>query len=184
MIYLSSDLHLLHDRDFLYQPRGYDNVYSMSEDIIKKINEVVGVDDELYLLGDLMLNDNEAGRKLLAQIKCPNIHIIAGNHCTNERIKIYETLWNVVDIKFADRLKYGKWNFMLSHYPMMTGNTDDDKKKTSQRMYCLCGHYHSKDKFVDMKNGIPAYHVEWDAHGKPIAIEDIIADIKEFYREG
>lgn len=182
MIYFISDLHLFHDRDFLYAPRGYKNTYEMSEDIIKIINDTVNVEDELYILGDLMLNDNEAGRKMLAQIKCSKIHIILGNHDSDERIKIYETLWNVVDIKFADRFKYHKWSFMLSHYPMMTGNTDDDEKKTSQRVYSLCGHTHSKDKFLEMNKGIPAYHVEWDAHGRPVSIEEIIEDIRNYYK--
>ena len=65
---------------------------------------------------------------------------------------------------------------------MMTGNTDDDEKKASQRVYSLCGHTHSKDKFLEMNKGIPAYHVEWDAHGRPVSIEEIIEDIRNYYK--
>lgn len=172
----------MHDRDFLYAPRGYKNTYEMSEDIIKIINDTVNVEDELYILGDLILNDNEAGRKLLAQIKCPNIHIILGNHCTDERIKIYETLWNVVDIKFADRFKYGKWNFFLSHYTCDTWNFKNGEKKLSQLVWNLCGHRHVQDKYFEMKNGLASYHVEWDAHGRPVSIEEIIEDIRNYYK--
>lgn len=183
MIYFTSDFHLGHDRDFLYGPRGYDNIYSMSEDIIKTVNEIVGVEDELYILGDLMLNDNEYGRKLLAQIKCPNIHIIIGNHDGDEKIKVYETLWNVVDIKFADRLKYGKWLFLLTHYPSNTWNFGNGDKKLSQIVWNICGHRHVPNKYFEMENGLASYHVEWDAHKRPVSIEEIIEDIRNYYKD-
>ena len=35
MIYFTSDLHLGHDREFIYKDRGYDNIREMSEDIRK-----------------------------------------------------------------------------------------------------------------------------------------------------
>ena len=35
----------MHDRDFLYAPRGYKNTHDMSEDIIKIINDTVSVDE-------------------------------------------------------------------------------------------------------------------------------------------
>ena len=181
MIYFTSDLHLGHDREFIYKDRGYDNIREMSEDIIKIINDTVKFDDDLYILGDLMLNDDKYGYKLLSQIKCSHLHIILGNHCSKSRQQIYQTLWNLYDIKYADYLVYGKWSFMLSHYPMITGDTNTDNKHTSNRVYSLCGHVHTKDKFLEMKKGIPAYHVEWDAHGKPVSIEEIIEDIRKFY---
>lgn len=180
MIYFSSDFHLYHNRDFLYQPRGYTDVYTMSNDIIKIVNETVGVEDELYLLGDLILNDNEQGRKLLAQIKCPNIHIILGNHDTDERIKIYENLWNIVDIKFADRIKYDKWTFFLTHYPCDTWNFDNGEKKINQIVWNLCGHCHTQDRYFEMEKGLASYHVEWDAHERPVSIDEIIRDIKGY----
>ena len=79
-IYFTSDLHFNHDKDFIYKSRGYHDVKEASESILKNINDLVKEDDTLYILGDIMLNDNEVGIKYFNQIKCNNIHIILGNH--------------------------------------------------------------------------------------------------------
>ena len=96
-IWFSSDLHLMHDRDFVYKPRGFNSVYEMNEQIIKNFNEVVDDGDDLYLLGDLMLNDNVAGMQLLNQLPGRK-HIILGNHDTNTRVELYKTGRQVVEI--------------------------------------------------------------------------------------
>ena len=38
MIYFTSDLHLNHDRDFIYVPRGFNSVHEMNEAIIYNWN--------------------------------------------------------------------------------------------------------------------------------------------------
>ena len=35
-IWLTSDLHFCHNRDFIYEPRGFASVHEMNEAIIKK----------------------------------------------------------------------------------------------------------------------------------------------------
>ena len=57
-VWLSSDLHLGHQKEFLYVPRGFSSIEEHDEAIIDNINEVVAPEDTLYLLGDLMLGDN------------------------------------------------------------------------------------------------------------------------------
>lgn len=75
MIYLTSDLHFGHNKDFLYKPRGFDSIQQHDEQIIKNWNEIITDEDEIYILGDLMLNDNEYGLKCLKQLK-GKIHVI------------------------------------------------------------------------------------------------------------
>ena len=58
------------------------------------INEIVKEDDTLYILGDLMLNDNEYGMDCLHKIICKNIYIILGNHDTSVRAELYSYLPN------------------------------------------------------------------------------------------
>ena len=74
-IWFTSDLHLGHDREFIYKPRGFNSVYEMNEAIIANWNKVVQPEDDIYLLGDVMLGNNEAGIKLLKNLK-GSIHII------------------------------------------------------------------------------------------------------------
>lgn len=174
MIYITSDLHLGHDKPFIYKARGFESIGFHDAEIIHNINEVVTAEDELYILGDLMLGDNEHGIEMLKQIKCKNIHIILGNHCTNARINLYCELPHVASVSFAERLKFRKWTFMLSHYPMIMGDNSIDQTK----LYCLAGHTHTTNRFLDIQD--KTYHVELDAHyNYPISIEAIIKDIKE-----
>lgn len=174
MIYFTSDLHLCHDRGFLYEPRGFKNVYDMNDAILKNWNSVVQPEDDVYVLGDLMLNDNETALKILHQLK-GNIHIILGNHDTDARIELYNQSYNVVEVCYATVIKYWKYRFYLSHYPTMTANLE--KERLSQCMINLYGHTHQKTNFY---NDIPfMYHVGCDSHNcTPVTIEQIIEDCK------
>lgn len=179
MIYLSSDFHFGHQREFLYEPRGFATIEEHDAQILENINSTVGADDTLIVLGDLIMNDNERGMKFLKQINCGDVRVILGNHDTDIRITLYGSLPNFTVVGFADRLKYKKWSFMLSHYPMVTTNTDDNSKPVWARTYNLCGHTHTKELFDPLTN---SYHCELDAHNNfPVSIEQIRDDIRAKY---
>lgn len=174
-IYFTSDLHLGHNREFLFKPRGFSCIEEHDRNIIANINKVVAEEDTLYILGDLMLNDNEKGLEYLKQIKCQDVRIVFGNHETDNRKVLYELLPNFTFLGYAYPFKYKKWRFMLSHYPMTTANYDDDEKPYL-KVCNLCGHSHIENRF-DEKTG--SYHVELDAHENfPVSIDEIISDIK------
>ena len=123
-----------------------------------------------------MLNDTAYGMECLKQIKCQDIHIILGNHDTSARIELYKTLPNVSVADFATLLKYKKWNFMLSHYPMLTTNLDDDKKPFC-RVWNCCGHSHTKEIIDPITKSI---HCELDAwENYPVSLDVIKELIKE-----
>lgn len=179
-IWFTSDLHLGHNKPFLYEPRGFTNIYDHDDAIISHINNTVSHDDELYILGDLMLGDNEAGIRKIKQIKCP-IHIIRGNHDSDARMELYDKCYNVIEICEGKFFKYGKYHFYLSHFPCIVSNYDEDKS-LKQRMISLAGHSHYKDKFADIDKGL-IYHIELDAHNNyPVSIDEIINDIKNYKR--
>lgn len=48
-------------KPFIYEPRGFESVGQMNEAIISNWNEIVKPEDEVYVLGDIMLKDNEKG---------------------------------------------------------------------------------------------------------------------------
>ena len=151
----------------------------MNAAIVENWNKVVGKDDICYVLGDIMLNNNEIGLSLLRRLN-GNIHIIAGNHDSYERICRYATETdNVLSVKWADVIHYKKHHFFLSHYPALTGNWDLDKPFKA-RVINLCGHLHCQNKFINMGNNT-IYHVELDCQDNmPIEINQIIEDIKYF----
>ena len=71
MYYFSSDLHFNHDRKFIYEPRGFETIEQMNEEIISRFNEKVAENDILYLLGDIMLgSDYDSGAELINRLKC------------------------------------------------------------------------------------------------------------------
>ena len=190
MIYFTSDLHLNHDREFIWKPRGFNFVDEMNRTIIDNINSVVKEDDSLYILGDLMLNQEKQKEsiELLKEIKCCNIFIIAGNHDTDKRISeyikwLFPIVWDCSKfelVKYADMIKYNGYHFYLSHYPTFTSNLE--KESLKQCTINLYGHTHQKTNFY---NDIPfMYHVGVDSHNcMPVSIEEIIRDIKVKYDE-
>lgn len=179
MIYFTSDLHLFHDKEFIWLSRKFSNVEHMSYALIDNINEMVVADDTLYILGDLVLNNTEEGIKLLRQIKCRDIHIIIGNHDTPNRIAAYKALPQVKEVVYTTVLKYRKYTFYLSHYPTITSNVDDTSLKS--KVINLCGHTHTEDKFEYFNDKMCSYNVGVDAQwGYPISIEKIIEQCKTF----
>ena len=54
-IYLTSDLHLGHDREFIWKARGFNSIQQMNETIVETWNRTVDDDDDIYILGDVML---------------------------------------------------------------------------------------------------------------------------------
>lgn len=173
MIWFTSDLHFCHNREFLYELRGFSNIHDMNQTIIKNFNEVISWTDDLYILGDLMLNDNVEGMKCLERLP-GNIHIIQGNHDTDTRLEMYSTCARVALEGYATILKYGGYHFYLCHYPTCTANFDLDKP-LKNRLLCLAGHTHSKNLFEPCGS----YNVALDAHNNyPVPIDQIIQDFK------
>ena len=172
-IFLTSDLHFGHDRGFLYEPRGFSSIEDHDKAVIENWNAVVSPEDDVYILGDLMLNDNDHGVECLKQLN-GNIHIIFGNHDTAARQKLYEDLGYDI-LRWAEVIKYKKYHFYLSHYPTFTGNLDAES--LHQCAINLYGHTHQQHNFYQ---DIPfMYHVGCDSHNNtPILLDDILDEIK------
>ena len=176
MIWLTSDLHLNHDREFIYKPRGFESVWSMNRALIENYNDTVSYGDDVYILGDLMLGGPDRmkdGLNLLSQLK-GNIHIVRGNHDTNNRWEAYQNLHNVVEVDNAIYLKYKGFHFYMSHFPTFTSNLE--KETLKQCTINLYGHTHQQTNFY---NDIPfMYHVGVDSHKNfPVNLDYAIVDM-------
>lgn len=175
-VWFSSDTHFCHDRGFVYEPRGFSSVEEMNEAIVQRWNSVVAPEDTVYLLGDVMLNDNVKGIEFLKQLN-GQIHILNGNHDTKSRIALYADCPNVIDTNiYAWVIEYrGGYTFYVSHYPTMTSNLDNDAP-LKKHVINLYGHTHQKTNFYQDTPFM--YHVGLDSHDcYPVEIETIIADI-------
>lgn len=177
-IWITSDWHFCHNRPFLWEPRGFKSEWEMNEAIITRYNTIVQPEDDVYVLGDLMLNNNEEGLQCIKQLK-GNIHIIRGNHDSDTRMSLYNECYNIVEITEGQFLNYKNYHFYLSHYPCLCGNLDDNKPLKA-RTINICGHTHCQNRFKDMDKGL-IYHAECDAHNcTPVSIEEVLKDIHYF----
>lgn len=175
-IFLTSDTHFGHDREFLWGPRGFTSSQEHDEAVIKNWNKTVSAEDTVYHLGDLMLGDNLYGIECVKRLN-GHIKLIRGNHDTDARWKLYEKLPNVELVGWADVIKYKKYNFYLSHHPTLTSNLE---KAPHLRMHLinLYGHTHQMGKFYqDMPY---MFHVGLDSNNnRPILLDDAIELMKE-----
>lgn len=172
-IWLTSDLHLSHQREFIYRPRGFESVEEMNEQIISRWNTLVKPKDEVYILGDVMLGDNAKGMAAIAELN-GRLHLIRGNHDTDTRINLFKDCGQFIEICDAKYLKYGKCHFYMTHYPCLTGNLQ--KESLTQMTLNLHGHTHAQKMFF---YDLPyCYNVGVDAHSCfPVSIDEIIKNM-------
>lgn len=172
-IWVTSDWHFCHDRDFIYKPRGFSSVEEMNEMIIENHNKVVSPFDEVYCLGDCMLMNNEKGLDFIKKLNGKK-YILRGNHDTEVRIREYASLQDVKYLGYATVLNYKKQKFYLSHYPAICSDYDCSSKETT---FNLCGHRHTRNMFLDLDKGA-ILHVELDTNDcYPWSLDEIMERI-------
>ena len=180
MIFVTSDFHFGHNKDFVYAKRGFSSVEEMNEYLVDTANLFVGPDDDFYILGDLMLGGDEN----FEYVKKLNgkLHLVYGNHDTDRRIALYKTLPNLVEDGFALRLNYKKYHFYLSHFPTLTGNID--KETLHQMTLNLYGHTHQETFIYDELHPY-MFHVGVDSAPsfQPWDLDQIILIMKQLYRK-
>ena len=175
MIYFTSDTHFGHNKEFVYSPRGFANIEDMNEALIKNWNDTVSEDDDIYVLGDFFLGTDITFIENTLNELNGRIHLIIGNHDTPAKIELYSKRKNIVEIADALRLKQGKRQFFLCHYPTITSFEEQDLKKAVINLF---GHTHSKEKFYEGCGYM--YNVAVDANdNRPVSIEEIIELLKE-----
>ena len=135
MIYFLSDTHFGHSNIIKHCNRPFDNVHIMDQVILDRINETVGIDDTLYILGDFCFR----GKKPIeyrSRIVCQDIHLCIGNHdCRrdfNNDLQGFSSVQEVKEIIYCNQRIY------LSHYPHRSWPA------SHKGSYMLYGHVHSK----------------------------------------
>lgn len=181
-IYLTSDLHFNHDREFIWKPRGFKSCEEMNETIISKYNSVVEKNDDVYILGDMMLGGPGALQEGLKYVERLNgkLHLVRGNHDSATRWDALRYLSNIVEMRNSIYLDYNGYHFYLSHYPSITGSLHQDNLR--KMLLNLFGHTHQKESFFE---DMPfMFHVGVDSNDcYPISIEDAILRMEDKMKE-
>ena len=102
--------------------RDFETIEQMNNRLVNGINNVVGQDDTLIMLGDVSFGGFENIGIFLDRLICKNIHLILGNHDThieNDRENIQSRFLSVqhyLEVNINDK------NFVLCHYPLQSWN--------------------------------------------------------------
>ena len=79
MIYFTADQHFGHEKIIGYLDRPFSSIKHMDDEIIRRHNEVVGHDDNVYILGDFTLDDFDAARSYIIRLN-GNLRFLSGSH--------------------------------------------------------------------------------------------------------
>ena len=135
MKFYTRDLHLDHSNILKFEPesRPFNTVDEMNEALIKKWNDKVKQDDEVYILGDFCFDNR--GDRTTAFLKRLNgkKYLIKGNHDAGNAN--YENLFNEV---YAGPLFIAE-KVLLSHEPIKGPWINvHGHEHTSSDPYCMC----------------------------------------------
>lgn len=118
----------------------------MDQVILDRINETVGTDDTLYILGDFCFK----GKKPIeyrSRIVCQDIHLIAGNH--DRRSDFKDDLQGFSSVEEAKEIIYCNQRIYLLHYPCRSWPASH---KGSYHLYAHChGKLDHEDKLSNRK---------------------------------
>jgi len=163
--WVTSDWHLGHENIIKYCNRPFKNVFHMDTEIIRRFNERVRPEDQVFFLGDFMLRGGKEGgvnKKdfYLNRLLCKNIVFIRGNHDRGSNLK---TIIQSLVIKYAGNYIY------LVHDPQYANSIYPIN---------LVGHVHQHWKFKRLATAMSSTTLinvsvdVWDFY--PVALDEVM----------
>jgi len=184
-VWFSSDFHLGHQKNFIWEKRGYTSYEDHTNRIIEKLNQEVKCDDVLFYLGDFCLNSSESlFESYLSRIQCQNIYMLWGNHNNpveriykreiknqfgRDDIDVYPLRYkNVIFLGDYAEIYINNILIIMMHYPISIWNY------MKEGSYMLCGHSHY-NYFASQANYLNGkiLDVGWDGIKGPYSFEKI-----------
>jgi calcineurin-like phosphoesterase family protein len=163
MIYFTSDTHFSDPRVLRIDRRPFSNLAEHDETVIANWNAVVGVDDDVFHLGDVLSAKAGSCDGLLARLNGRK-HLIIGNNDPETT----QTAMGWASVRHYAEMTLSGHLLILCHYPFRTWN------KIGKKSINLHGHSHGKLKPYPRQ-----YDVGVDPQGlKPVTLEEILASRK------
>lgn len=145
MNYFISDLHFGHENCLAFDNRPFKYIVPHDEYIIKHWNETVGIDDDVYILGDISWYNSTSTIEIFERLN-GKLHLIKGNH-DNKILKNQELRELFVEITDYKELFIDKnISIVLCHYPIPCF------KNHYYGWYHLYGHVHTSFEWNIMEN--------------------------------
>ena len=180
--YYVSDYHFYHELA-LKRSRSehFNSVDEMNEEIIKRHNEKVNEKDNVYILGDIIVcEENELEEKLKNTVGKLNgrLHLILGNHDYKFKenpvfLQYFETVDELTLIRDNN-----KW-VQLCHYPILLWY------RKNKGAYHIFGHMHNDSctrEFHMIKNEKNIFNACVEINNfEPCTLDEIIENNNKFY---
>lgn len=143
-IWISSDHHFGHTNIIEFCNRPWETAKEMNESLIKNWNEKIGPEDEVYILGDMMMGNSAYWESTLNKLK-GKLHLIVGNHDRKFIKQSYvqeRMIWikDYYELRVEDKDGHNKKSqlIILSHYAMLAWNG------SYRNSFMLYGHSHTR----------------------------------------
>lgn len=111
-----ADTHFGHKNVLSYDNRPWISVDDHDASLVKRWNETVGMDDDVYILGDISWHNATKTIEIFKQLN-GKLHLIRGNH-DNKVLKSREVQSLFIEILDYKEIEYKGKKVVLSHYPM------------------------------------------------------------------
>lgn len=146
-IFVVSDLHLNHDRNFIWKKNGFDSSEEYMNYIFGSLNRVANNNSYLISLGDTTFADPKGVIfDMFASLPFKQIFGMAGNHHSGlnyffkntglTRYKNFSLIGSNIALHLS-KLRY----IVLSHFPVLDWDTN--------AYGCLCGHCHGDNEHLN-----------------------------------
>ncbi len=196
--FMVSDLHIGHNRDFIYEKRDFRSVEEHDNTLVHRWNEVCDADSHVFHLGDIIFADPDGSKllTLLRRLSFDTIYLLWGNHQSGQKALYLKTLaayfpdavdagqivYEVYPLTMVldDGLKrivflpayaevyVGKQAAVLCHYPVLSHNG------LAKQSWMICGHSHSGLPLTNKDTGKGfRLDVGIESFGRPISVSDI-----------
>lgn len=144
MTFYISDLHFGHKNSLAFDNREFPDIETHDNAIIERWNSVVGIDDEVWILGDISWYNATKTIEIFSQLNGIK-HLCVGNHdkklLRNKDVRnLFIEIVDYKEIEFDNGL-----GVVLSHYPIPCYN------KHYYGWYHLYGHVHNSFEWQMMK---------------------------------
>lgn len=169
MIFFTSDLHFYHEKIIRHTHRPFHDAEEMNQALIRKWNDRISPDDDIYILGDLTLKGTDLASYCLYALKGRK-HLIRGNHdqfadSPQFDRSLFASIRDYAEITCLNT------RFVLFHYPILEWNG------SRKGAVMLHGHQHNHRNYnmENRRNGILRYDVGVDANDMgPVSAEEIL----------
>lgn len=187
-VYFTTDFHLFHQNVIKFDSRPFPNLEEMHDDIEKKWNETVTMNDIVIYIGDLSFarrEDKILVNKMMNRLN-GTIHFVLGNHDKYDEIKKMPRFASVQDYlevritRLVDSIRE-ETLFCVMHYPIYSWN------KKHHGSYMVHGHCHGnlhhgeEASFYDNRRVIDVGCMLHDY--RPISYTDVIQKLSHVVLE-